>query len=129
MQSIGAATKSRHGAQAEVSRAWNLFTEFVAKSHGFRGSAITFSDFCGYLNHNYGSGPRCGDRGTFFMFNIQNPPGTLATDLQVRGTLEGTPDATARQQLVVMAVSESMYDIAWQAPSESPVLTRVQPLS
>ena len=52
MQSIGAATKSRHGAQAEVSRAWNLFTEFVAKSHGFRGSAITFSDFCGYLNHN-----------------------------------------------------------------------------
>ena len=55
--------------------------------------------------------------------------GTLATDLQVRGTLEGTPEATARQQMVVMAVSESMYDIAWQAPSESPVLTRVQPLS
>eukprot|EP01045_Picozoa_sp_COSAG04_P061344 COSAG04_NODE_31455_length_256_cov_1.643312_1_plen_44_part_10 len=40
--------------KAEVSRAWNLFTEFVAKPHGFRGSAITFSDFCGYLNHNYG---------------------------------------------------------------------------
>ena len=47
--------------KAEVSRAWNLFTEFVAKSHGFRGSAITYSDFCGYLNHNYSSGPRCGD--------------------------------------------------------------------
>jgi hypothetical protein len=115
--------------RGEVSRAWNLFTEFVSKSHGFRGSAMSYADFTGYLNHNYNSGPRCGDRGTFFMFNIQNPSGTLATDLQIRGILEAAPHADSKQQLVVMAISESMYDIAWQAPSESPVLTRIQPLS
>jgi hypothetical protein len=63
------------------------------------------------------------------MFNIQNPSGTLATDLQIRGILEAAPHSDAKQQLVVMAISESMYDIAWQAPSESPVLTRIQPLS
>ncbi len=39
----------------------------------------------------------------------------------------GTADRET-ERMVVMAVSE-MYDIAWQAPSESPVLTRVQPLS
>jgi hypothetical protein len=115
--------------RGEVSRAWNLFTEFVSKSHGFRGSAMSYADFTGYLNHNYNSGPRCGDRGCFFMFNIQNPSGTLATDLQIRGILEAAPHSDAKQQLVVMAISESMYDIAWQAPSESPVLTRIQPLS
>ena len=43
--------------------------------------------------------------------------------------IEAAPHADAKQQLVVMAISESMYDIAWQAPSESPVLTRIQPLS
>ena len=115
--------------RGEVSRAWNLFTEFVSKSHGFRGSAMSYADFTGYLNHNYNSGPRCGDRGTFFMFNVQNPSGTLATDLQIRGILEGAPHSDSKQQLVVMAISESMYDVAWQAPSESPVLTRIQPLS
>ena len=31
--------------RGEVSRAWNLFTEFVSKSHGFRGSAISYADF------------------------------------------------------------------------------------
>ena len=115
--------------RGEVSRAWNLFTEFVSKSHGFRGSAMSYADFTGYLNHNYNSGPRCGDRGCFFMFNIQNPSGTLSTDCQIRGILEAAPHSDAKQQLVVMAISESMYDIAWQAPSESPVLTRIQPLS
>jgi len=35
----------------------------------------------------------------------------------------------AKQQMVVMAVSESMMDIGWQSPSAAPVLTRTQPLS
>lgn len=48
--------------------------------------------------------------------------------MQTRGILEDEPHATSKQQ-VIMAISESMYDIAWQAPSESSVLTRIQPLS
>ena len=113
----------------KMSRAWGLYTEFIAKSHGFRGSVMTFAEFCGYTNASYNSGPRCGSRGSFFMFNIQNPSGTLSTDLQIRGQLEGTPDDLAKQQMIVMAVSESMMDISWQAPSSAPVLTRTQPLS
>ena len=90
---------------------------------------MSFAEFSGYHNANYNSGPRVGSRGTFHLFNIQNKSGSLSSDLQVRGTLSGAPDDTAKQFLVVMAVSESMFDIAYQAPSPVPVLTRTQPLS
>jgi hypothetical protein len=39
------------------------------------------------------------------------------------------PDVTAKQFLVVMAISESMFDISYQAPSPVPVVTHIQPLS
>jgi len=116
-------------AVGKMSRAWQLYTEFIAKSHGFRGSVMTFAEFCGYSNAQYNSGGRCGSRGSFYCFNIQSPPGSLSTNLEVRGQLEGTPDDLAKQQMVVMAVSESMMDIGWQSPSAAPVLTRTQPLS
>jgi hypothetical protein len=112
-----------------ISRAWTLYTEFIAKSSGFRGSVMSFADFTGYLNANYNSGPRCGSRGPFHMFNIQNRSGTLSSDLQVRGSLSMDPDVTAKEFLVVMAISESMFDISYQAPSPVPVVTRIQPLS
>ena len=113
----------------EVSRAWTLYTDFIAKSSGFRGSVMSYADFCGYHNANYNSGPRCGSRGTFHMFNIQNKSGSLSSDLQLRGTLSGRPSDSAKQFLVVMAVSESMFDISYQAPSPVPVMTRIQPLA
>ena len=90
---------------------------------------MSFADFTGYLNANYNSGPRCGSRGPFHMFNIQNRSGTLSSDLQVRGSLSLDPDVTAKQFLVVMAISESMFDISYQAPSPVPVVTHIQPLS
>jgi len=63
------------------------------------------------------------------MFNIQNKSGSLSSDLQLRGTLSGRPSDNAKQFLVVMAVSESMFDISYQAPSPVPVMTRIQPLA
>jgi hypothetical protein len=113
----------------EISRAWTLYTEFIAKSSGFRGSVMSFADFSGFLNANYNSGPRCGDRGVFHMFNIQNKTGSLSTDLQIRGSLSGSPDDSAKQFLVVMAVSESLFDISYTPPNPVPDMTRIQPLS
>ena len=52
-----------------------------------------------------------------------------SSDLQVRGQLSASPDVSAKQFLVVMAISESMFDIGYQAPSPVPVMTRIQPLS
>ena len=63
------------------------------------------------------------------MFSIQTPAGSLSSDLQIRGSLSGAPNDVARQFLVVMSISESMFDIAYQAPSPVPVMTRIRPLS
>jgi hypothetical protein len=63
------------------------------------------------------------------MFNIQNKTGSLSTDLQIRGSLSGSPDDSAKQFLVVMAVSESLFDISYTPPNPVPDMTRIQPLS
>jgi phenolic acid decarboxylase len=34
----------------------------------------------------------------------------------------------AKQEMVVVAVSDSIYNIGWQSPSETPVLTQVAPI-
>jgi len=114
--------------EGKMSRAWQLYTEFVGRSQGFRGSVMSYSEFCGYANANYSSGPGAGDRGSFFLFNLQRKPGELATDLQIRGTLLGDPRVDAKQEMVVVAVSDSIYNIGWQSPSETPVLTQVAPI-
>jgi hypothetical protein len=63
-------------------------------------------------------------------FNIQNPSGTLSSDLQLRGTLSGTPSDDAKQFVTVMALSESMFDIQYQGDGNPvPMLTRISPLS
>jgi hypothetical protein len=112
-----------------VSRAWSMYTNFIAKSAGYRSSLMSFSEFSGYHNSNYASGARCGSRGTWHAFNIEAPPGSLATDLQIRGSLSGDPDPEARQFITIMAISESMFDIEYQDGSPLPVVTRVAPLS
>ena len=88
----------------------------------------SFSQFAGYHNSNYASGPRAGERGPFFVFALQRPSGSLAVDLQVRALLESTPHDTSKLEMVVMAISESLYNVQYQAPSETPVATTIQPL-
>jgi hypothetical protein len=112
-----------------VSRAWSLYVNFIAKSAGYRSSLMSYSEFCGYTNANYASAPRCGSRGTWHAFNIQTQPGSMSSDLQIRGSLNADPKPEARQFITVMALSESIYDIEYQNGSPLPVITRVSPLS
>jgi len=114
--------------EGKMSRAWQLYTEFIGRSQGYRGSVMSYGEFCGYANANYASGPGCGDRGSFFLFNMQRKPGELATDLQIRGQLLDTPRVDAKQELVVVAVSDNIMNVGWQSPSETPVLTQVAPI-
>ena len=69
-----------------------------------------------------------GDRGPCFFFEIQSPAGSLATDLQIRGQLKASPGSTASQELVVVAVSDSLWNIGWQPPATAPVLTETNPI-
>jgi len=112
----------------KMSRAWNLYTQFIGRSQGYRGSVMSYAEFCGTHSANYASGPGCGDRGSFFLFDMQQPPGSLATDLQVRGTFRGNIQTEAKQRIVVVAISDSIMNIGWQAPSETPVMTQVAPI-
>ena len=55
---------------------------------------------------------------------MQSPPGSLATDLQVRGSFVNSIDTNAKQRIVVVAISDSIMNIGWQSPSETPVMTQ-----
>ena len=112
----------------EMSRAWQLYTEFVGRSQGFRGAVLSYSEFCGSYSSNHASGPRCGDRGCFFLFDLQQKPGSLASTLEIRGLLNAEPDVAAKQELVVVCVSDSIMNIGYQSPSETAVLTEIQPI-
>ena len=117
----------------DVARAWSLYVNFIAKSAGYRSSLMSFSEFSGYTNSNYGSAPRCGTRGVWHAFNIQTKPNSLASDLQLRGSLSGDPQPEARQFITVMALSENLYNIAYQTGPDGkanpvPVDTSVGPL-
>ena len=115
-----------HG--GKMSRAWQLYTEFIGRAAGYRAAPLSYSEFCGVYNSNFASAPRAGDRGCFFLFDLQQKPGSLASTLEVRGHLEKEPDMAAKQELVVVCVSDSIMNIGYQAPSETPVLTEIQPV-
>ena len=112
----------------KMSRLFGLYLSFIGRSQGYRGSAMSYSEFCGYHNSNYSSGAACGDRGAFAVFDMEQPPGSIATDLQVRGTLLGNVDVKAAQEIVCVAVSDSIWNIGYQSPSATPVLTQVAPI-
>ena len=111
-----------------LSRAWSEYITFISKNMGYRGSVMSYAQFCGYHNSNYASGPRAGDRGPFYVFSLQRPSGSLSVDLQVRGLLEHQPDTSSKMEMVVMAISESLYNVDWQSGSDTPVTTTINPL-
>ena len=41
-----------------------------------------------------------GDRGAFAVFDMEQAPGSIATDLQVRGSLLGNVNILAKQEIV-----------------------------
>ena len=63
--------KPEHG---KMSRLFNLYLSFIGRSQGYRGSAMSYSEFCSYHNSNYASGALCGDRGAFAVFDMEQAP-------------------------------------------------------
>ena len=49
-----------------------------------------------------------GDRGAFAVFDMGQAPGSIATDLQVRGSLLGNVNILSKQEIVCVAVSDSI---------------------
>ena len=62
---------------------WKPHPTYVLYIHDVAQVTCSAPAFCGYVNSTYNSGARCGDRGPFHMFSIQNPAGSLSSDLQI----------------------------------------------
>ena len=64
------------------------------------------------------------------FFELRNPSGTLATDLQINGTLRETPGTKSKQRMCVIAISDALFNVGYDSSgnSETPVMTQVQPL-
>ena len=59
---------------------------------------------------------------------MQQKPGSLASTLEIRGQLNQEPHTDAKQELVVVCVSDSIMNTGYQSPSETAVLTEIQPI-
>ena len=111
-------------------RMWNDWVSYLHKFSGMRGSMLSFAQWCGQESFFRNSGPGAGDSSNMVAFNIQNPSGTMATQLQIRGTLAGAPDPAAEQELMVLAITDQLMSIGFDPAkvSETPVLTETNPI-
>ena len=108
---------------------WKQFVEYIHRSHGYRSLPLNFAEYCGTFNSNYASFPGCGDRTSgFFCAELQNPPGTLATDLAIRAQLHARPGSKADMEMVVIAVSDSLVNIGWTEGNSVASLTEINPI-
>ena len=108
---------------------WKQFVEYIHRSHGYRSLPLNFAEYCGTFNSNYASFPGCGDRTSgFFCAELQNPPGTLATDLAIRAQLHSRPGSKADMEMVVIAVSDSLVNIGWTEGNSVASLTEINPI-
>ena len=76
------------------------------------------------------NGPGAGDVSNVMAFNIQNPSGTLATQLSVRGVLADQPDTKAGQELMVLAITDQLMSIGFDPSkvNEQPILSETNPV-
>ena len=80
-----------------MSRLFNLYLNFIGRSQGYRGSAMSYSEFCSYHNSNYASGPLCGDRDAFAVF--ESATGSAGTSQADHPITSGT-GTTAEHSLL-----------------------------
>ena len=112
----------------QLARLWSMYMDYLGKGAGQRTAPLSYSAFCGHYNSVYKSAPGCGESGCFYLGSLQNPPGTLATDLQIRGTLKGQPNVLAQQELIVLSISDSLMNIAWTPGNNMATLTETNPI-
>ena len=84
---------------------WHYYLDYMNKGSFSRSSLpYNYSQFCGHFNSLFQSGPGLGESGPFALATLSNPPGTLATDLRIQGTLQDTPLSDAQQEQLVCMV-------------------------
>jgi hypothetical protein len=109
---------------------WHYYLDYMNKSSFSRTSLpYNYSQFCGHFNSQFQSGPGLGESGPFALATLSNPPGTLATDLRIQGTLHGSPNSSVSQQeLLIVAISDSLYNVAFADGSATAALTEINPI-
>lgn len=113
-----------------VARPWQDWTAYLSKFHGMRGSLHSFAQYCGYESFMREGKPGAGEVSNMMAFTIRNPSGTMATSLQIRGTLKFAPQAEAGQELVCLAIYDQLWNQGYapESGSEVPILVESNPL-
>jgi len=117
----------------EMGRAFDLLSQVQGKSQGFRGSTMSFGQFCGSQNPVFASGTGMGVEGPVFALELQTPVGSLATDLQIRGQIAvndagATVLPAAQQELCILSISDSLFQMGWQEGSTTASMVETIPI-
>ena len=132
--------------QFRAGRAFTDALSVVGKPSAMRGTTWDFVDWCGKKSVNGRTFPAAatgqigfparpvaaetyGDQGPGYFVRMILPPNSLSNVLTVRCTLDGVPLATARQQLTIVAVHDSLWSMQYAPPAELPIETKVSPIT
>jgi hypothetical protein len=96
-----------------MARAFDMYSQYIGKSHGYRGSVLNFAQYNGVENAIFASGPGAGTDGPIFCCELQSPVGNLSTDAVIRAQFVGIPKQAAQQEFVVMAVTDALFQMGW----------------
>jgi hypothetical protein len=115
--------------KSRMAMLWHYYLDYMNKGSFSRTSLpYNYSQFCGHFNSNFQSGAGLGESGPFALATLSNPPGTLATDLRIQGTVEDRPLPAAQQELLIVAISDSLYNVIFAEGSPTAQLTEINPI-
>jgi hypothetical protein len=132
--------------QFRAGRAYTDALSVVGKPSAMRGTTWDYVDWCGKKSANGRSYPTgatgrrgaqrvevgdevFGDQGPGYFVRMILPPNSLSNVLTVRCTLDDAPQATAKQQLTIVAVHDSLWTMQYAPPAELPIETKVSPIT
>ncbi len=132
--------------QFKAGRAFTDALSVVGKPSAMRGTSWDFVDWCGKKSANGRTFPGAatgqigfparnvanetyGDQGPGYFVRMILPPNSLSNVLTVRCTLDDTPQATAKQNLTIVAVHDSLWTMQYAPPAELPIETKVSPIT
>eukprot|EP01046_Picozoa_sp_COSAG06_P024889 COSAG06_NODE_2057_length_7713_cov_16.657998_6_plen_544_part_00 len=132
--------------QFKAGRAFTDALSVVGKPSAMRPTSWDFVDWCGKKSANGRTFPTdatgqvgfpardvadetFGDQGPGYFVRMILPPNSLSNVLTVRCTLDDAPQATAKQQLTIVAVHDSLWTMQYAPPAELPIETKVSPIT
>ena len=111
-----------------MARAFDMYSQYIGKSHGYRGSVLNFAQYNGVENAIFASGPGAGTDGPIFCCELQTPVGNLSTDAVIRAQFAGIPKQAAQQEFVVMAVTDALFQMGWSEGSSTATMVETVPI-